>query len=130
MTDIVRIVGIAIVVSVLLSILRKDAAPIGAQLAIAFVVLVLLFLMEPLGRVIRSFGDLAQGAGVRSVYLALVLKAVAIAFITSLGAELAKDAGENSVGATVEMTGKVFILLLAVPVITALLDALAALLPG
>src|SRR5690554_3259978 len=125
-----RVVGLGIVVSVLLTVIRKDVPPIGAQVAAAFVVTALLMLMEPLGGVVRAFAELASGAGVRTVYLALVLKAVAIAFITSVGAELSRDAGEAAIGSVVELTGKVFILLLAVPVIAAILDALVSLLPG
>ncbi len=125
-----RVVGLGIVVSVLLTVIRKDIPPIGAQVAAAFVVTALLMLMEPLAGVVRAFAELASGAGVRTVYLALVLKAVAIAFITSVGAELSRDAGEAAIGSVVELTGKVFILLLAVPVIAAILDALVSLLPG
>lgn len=130
MSDVVRVVGLGIVASVLLTLLRKDVPSLGVQVAAAFVVITLLMLMEPLGSVVRAFVDLANGAQVRGVYLALVLKAVAIAFVTSVGAELSRDAGEHAIGAVVELTGKVFILILAVPVIAAILDALVELLPG
>ena len=130
MSDVVRIAGLGIVVSVLLTLLRKDAPPLGAQVAAAFAVVALLFVMEPLGGVVRAFVELSEGASVRRGYLALVLKAVAIAFVTSIGAELCKDAGERAIGTVVELAGKVFILLLAVPVIAAILDAIAGLLPG
>ena len=130
MTDVARIVGLGIVLSVLLTFLRRQMAPVGVQLAMAFVLIVLLFLVEPLRRVTESFSALADEAGVRGIYAAVVLKAVGIAYLTSIGSELCRDAGESAIGAAVELAGKVFILLLAVPIIAAILDALATLLPG
>lgn len=130
MSEVARVVGLGIVVSVLLTLLRKEIPPLGVQVAAAFVGAALLMLMEPLGSVVRAFGELAAGAQIRTVYLALVMKAVAIAFVTSIGAELSRDAGEGAIGSIVELTGKVFILLLGVPVIAAILDALVGLLPG
>lgn len=130
MTDVMRIVGLGLVVSFLLVFLRKEVPAFGAQVAVAFVVVTLLILIGPLRQVVQSFVDLAEKAGVRTVYMALVLKAIAIAYITSIGAQLSRDVGENAVGDVVELTGKVFILILAVPVIAAILNALVDLLPG
>ena len=130
MLEVARVAGFAIVVSVLLAVLRKESPPFAAAAAVAFAGAALFLLLEPLANVARAFGELAAEAGVRTVYLALVMKAVGIAFVTAVGAELCRDAGEGAVGAVVELTGKVFILLLAVPVIAAILDALVGLLPG
>lgn len=130
MSEVARIAGIGIIFSVLLVYLRKESAPFGAQAAVAFVVLVLLILLQPIRQVIDAFTALAREAQVSSVYLALVLKAVAIAYITSFSAELSRDAGEDAIGAAVELAGKVFILILSVPVIAAIMDALIRLLPG
>lgn len=130
MTDVLRIVGIALVFSVLLVILRKEAAPYGAQLAIGLVVVLLLSLLRPISQLIDALGSLAQGAGIRSVYLGIVLKAIGIAAMTSIGAELCRDAGEDAAGQVVELAGKVFIMLLALPVVTAIIDLVVRLLPG
>lgn len=130
MDELARIVGIGLVTSVLLAFLRKEMPPIAVQAAMAFVVLSLLFLMRPLSDVFHAFYRLAEGAEVRSVYLALVLRAIGIAYLTSIGASLCRDAGEEAIGSVVELAGKVFILLLAVPVIAAILEALVRLLPG
>ena len=110
--------------------LRREMASIGAQVALAFVIVALLALMGPLRQVIDAFWELARGAEVRPVYVSLVLKAIGIAYITSIGAELSRDAGEEAVGAVVELAGKISILLLALPVVAAILDVLVRLLPG
>jgi len=128
--ELLRIVGSGLVASVILAFLRREAPSIGVQAAMAFVVLVLLVLLRPLADVLEVFRRLAEGAGVRPVYLALVLRAIGIAYLTSIGASLCRDAGEEAVAAVVELAGKGFILLLSVPVVAAVLEALIRLLPG
>lgn len=130
MTELARIVGLGVVVSLLLTFLRKEVAPLGAQVAIAFVVIALLYLIEPLRQAIDTFMDLAHQAHVRTVYMTLILKAIGIAYITSIGAELSRDAGEGAIASVVEMAGKISILLLAVPVIAAILEAIVTILPS
>lgn len=130
MDELLRIAGIGLVTSVLLVFLRREAPPIGVQAAMAFAVLALLLLTRPLGDVFEAFRQLAEGAQVRPVYLHLVLRAIGIAYLTAIGASLCRDAGEEAIGAVVELAGKVFILLLALPVIAAILDALLRLLPA
>lgn len=130
MSELTRIVGLGIVVSLLLTFLRKEVAPVGAQVAVAFVVIVLIYLIEPLRQALGTFVELADQARVRPLYLALIMKAIGIAYISSIGAELSRDAGEGAIAAIVELAGKIYILVLAVPVIAAILEALVTLLPS
>jgi len=130
MGEIAGVVAAAVAISVFLVFLRREMASIGAQVALAFVIVALLTLLEPLRRLIDAFWELSRGAGVRPLYISVVLKAIGIAYITSIGAALCKDAGEDAVGAVVELAGKVSILILALPVVAAILDVLVRLLPG
>lgn len=130
MGDLLRIVGVAIVISVILTVLRGRSAPFGSQVSIGFVVAVFIWLLGPLGEVTRTLSTLADQAGLRSVYIQLLLKAVGIAAITSIGSALCRDTGENAIGQMVEFAGKVFILLLALPVVAAIIDVIVQLLPG
>lgn len=53
-----------------------------------------------------------------------ILKIIGIAYIAELGANLTKDAGLSSVAAKIELAGKIFILLLAIPIISAVAEAI------
>lgn len=128
--DITRVVGLAIVMMVLLNYLRNAAQTAYAtQLAAGFMVLLLLLLLAPIREVVQLFLDLGRQAQIKSVYMAIVLKAIGVAYIASFGAQLAKDAKEETTAAVVEMAGKVIILLLSVPVVAGIMDALVGLLP-
>lgn len=52
-----------------------------------------------------------------------------MAYLATFGAQLSKDAGEGSIAALIELAGKVLILVLAIPLFTALLETLLRLLP-
>lgn len=130
MEEITRIVAIAIVVAVLLSYLRSSSqAALAVQAAMGFMVLLLLFLLPSLRQVISLLTDLGRRAQVRQIYLALVLKAIGVAYVASIGSQLAKDAKEETTAAVVEMAGKILIMLLAVPVVAEIMDTLVELMP-
>lgn len=59
-----------------------------------------------------------------------ILKIIGIAYIAELGANLTKEAGLSAVAKNIELAGKVFIILLAVPIITAVVEAILNFLPS
>lgn len=124
-----RIAGLALVMVVLLSFMRQVYAPLAVQIALAFMLLALLSLTRDLRAVIDFFLGLGEKAGVQPGYTVVILRAVGIGYLASFGAQLAKDAKEETVANMVELAGKVGILLLAAPVVAGILDALVGLLP-
>jgi stage III sporulation protein AD len=130
MQEITRIVAMAIVMTVLLTYLRSASqTALASQLAIGFMVMLLFLILPSLQQVIRVFVDLGKRAQIRSIYMAVVLKAVGTAYVAALGAQLAKDAKEETAATVVEMAGKVLIMLLAVPLVASIMDALVGLMP-
>ncbi len=77
-------------------------------------------------QVIQSLGEQANVPG---LYFETILKIIGIAYIAELGASMTKDAGLNSVAKNIELAGKIFILLLAIPIITAVIEAIVSFLP-
>ena len=130
MNGIAAVVAAAVAISIFLVFLRREMAPIGAQVALAFVVVALASLVGPLRQLLDAFWELAREAGARTMYVSVVLKAIGIAYVASIGSALCKDAGEDAVAAVVELAGKVSILILALPVVAAILNVLVQLLPS
>ncbi|HEX6971588.1 MAG TPA: stage III sporulation protein AD [Limnochordia bacterium] len=128
MVEISRLVGIALVLTMLAVFLRGMDRTLALQLTLGFVVFGLLYLMGPLRQVIALFLRLGAEARIESAYLAIVLKSMAVAYVAGFGAQLSRDADEGAIAEVVELVGKVIILLMSVPVIAAILDALLRLL--
>jgi len=127
--DIVQIVMIGIVAS-LLYVILKDANPTFAFFLIVVTGTGLfLLIIRQVGAVFELIETLGSKARIDGIYLATILKIIAIAYIAELGVHITKDAGLSSVAAKIELAGKISILLLAVPIIKALMEAVLKFLP-
>ena len=71
----------------------------------------------------------AQKVNIDLVYFSTLLKIIGIAYIAEFGAEVCRDAGEGAIASKVELAGKVIIIILAVPIITSLLDLIISVMP-
>lgn len=127
--EVVRVVGLAIVGVVLLALVRRTKPEIGVVLAIACGAVILIMAVARAGELLALIRDLAVKAGVDAGYTLLLLRVIAIAFATEFGAQVCRDAGEEAVARAVEITGKIMVLIVAVPVVKAVLEVLASLLP-
>lgn len=127
--EVVRVVGLAIVGVVLLALVRRTKPEIGVVLAIACGAVILIMAVARAGELLALIRDLAVKAGVDAGYTLLLLRVIAIAFVTEFGAQVCRDAGEEAVARAVEITGKIMVLIVAVPVVKAVLEVLASLLP-
>lgn len=125
--EIWQIVGFALIVTVLGVVLRKISPEVSVQLTILAVVTIFLLLLDKIKIVIDLLQNLADQAGINSYYLVIVLKIVGIAYVAEFGAEICKDAGEGALALKVEMAAKIAVLILAIPVILAILESLVRL---
>jgi stage III sporulation protein AD len=63
------------------------------------------------------------------IYMGTVLKIIGIAYIAEIGAQVCRDAGEGVVAAKIEFAAKILVMVLAIPIILAILEALLKLIP-
>lgn len=120
------VTGLAIVMVVVQAQLREINKPWAVLASTAFVIVIVLTVLPQLAQVTSVLNSLYSRAGVDSVYMGPVLKAIAIAYVTSFGAEICRDADENAMAVAVELAGKIVILVIALPVLEAILAAVLA----
>jgi stage III sporulation protein AD len=127
--DILQIVCIGIIAVVLSSTIKKQRPEIALQLGIATGLLIFVVVIVKLTAVIDFLQTFSKKANIDSTYINILLKIVGIAYIAEFGAEVCKDAGESSIASKIELAGKVTIVILAVPIISSLLDLVVRLMP-
>ena len=127
--EIMNIVGFALVVAVFAVLLRDGRPEMALLLALGFGVIVFILVLGKMGSIIDLFRDLTRRAQVDELYLITLLKIVGIAYIAEFGAQICRDAGEGSIAGKIEMAGKIIILLLALPIFTAVMEVVVRLLP-
>jgi len=122
--EIAQIVGFGLIATVLVVVLRQEKPELALLLSIGAGVLLFLMVLTKIGAVINVLRDLSVRANVNLLYLGVILKIVGIAYIADFGAQLCRDAGESALASKIEFAAKILILVLAIPIVMAVLDAL------
>jgi len=126
--EILQIVGAGLVVTVLILVIKPQRPELALQVSLVFGVIVFLFMLGKISGVINVLEELSLRANINKFYLSTILKIIAVAYIAEFGAQVCRDAGEGTVAAKVEFAAKIIIMVLAVPIIVAILDSLLKLL--
>lgn len=127
--DIIQIVVLGIVASVLYIVLKDQNASFAFFVIIIAGIIIFLAIIRQIGTIFQLLESLGEKANIDGVYMKTILKIIGIAYIAELGANITKDAGLEAVAAKIELAGKVFILLLAIPIINAVIEAILNFLP-
>lgn len=127
--EILQIVGLGLVAAILLVVLRPQRPEMALQLSLAAGVAIFLLLVSRIQAVLQVLQDLAFRAHINPFYLSAILKVIGIAYIAEFGAQVCRDAQEGAVAVKIEMAGKILIMLVAVPIIGAIVEMIFKLLP-
>lgn len=128
--EIVQIVSLGFVVTVLALIL-KEQKPIFAFLLVTITgIAIFLFLLGKISAVIRVLEQLADRSQVNHVFFVTILKIIGVAYIAEFGAQVVRDAGQDSIASKIELTGKILIMVMAIPIITVIIDTVMKLMPA
>lgn len=122
MTDIFKIVAVCLVALFPILLLKNFKIEYAAVVSVAAGVVIFLMLVGNIGAVIKGITDITEGQGSLSSYLKTALKALGIAYITSFAADTCRDFGQTSLAAKAELAGKCAILILALPLLNAILE--------
>ncbi len=127
--DVLQFVAIGLIATVLIVVVKSQRPEMALLLSIAAGVILFLLVLGKIGAIIDIIRDLADRATISMVYLGTILKIVGIAYIAEFGAQICRDAGEGAVATKLEFAAKILIMVLAVPIVVAVLQALLKLTP-
>ncbi|MFO7154649.1 MAG: stage III sporulation protein AD [Caldicoprobacter oshimai] len=122
--EVFQLVGLGIVAAILALVLKQHKPELGLFIAIAAGAIILLMVTGRLVAVVTVLDDMARRANLDQAHLSVVLKAIGIAYITEFGAQVCKDAGENSIASKIELGGKIIILSLTLPILVGLIEVI------
>ena len=122
--EIIKVVAFAFMALFIVLIFKDRRDDLAIQVSIAAGILIFLFMINKLTIIMSFLQTLANRASIDVVYLNTVFKILGIAYLASFCSEICRDAGENSIGAKVEFAGKILILVLAIPILMALMQSI------
>ncbi|CQR74051.1 Stage III sporulation protein AC/AD protein family protein [Sporomusa ovata DSM 2662] len=127
--EIIQIIGLGLVVTLLILIIKQQRPELAVQLGLTLSAIIFLMVLSKLSVVLDLFRDLAEKANISQMYLNTILKIIGIAYVTEFGAQVCRDAGEGAVAGKIEFAGKILVMVLAVPIIALVLDTIVRLIP-
>ncbi|PKM45026.1 MAG: stage III sporulation protein AD [Firmicutes bacterium HGW-Firmicutes-8] len=127
--EIIKIVGLCLVATVLIVIIKQQRPELAVQLSIVVGAVIFTMMLGKINSVITLMRQLAQKSDINVLYMGIILKIVGVAYIAEFGAQICRDAGEGAIASKIEFAAKVIVIVLAVPVIAAVFDSLLKLVP-
>ena len=127
MVQLLKILAIALV-TIFANIVVKQTKPeIAILISLVGSVLIIMMSVDALKDIISSFNNLFQTTGVNAALLKPLFKIIAIGYIAEFGANICVDAGASGVADKILFSAKLIILIVAMPIITSVVDMVVAL---
>ncbi|WP_280768395.1 stage III sporulation protein AD [Salipaludibacillus daqingensis] len=128
--EIIQIVGLGMITT-FLALVVKEQKPVFAFLLTVFTgIIIFLFLVDKIAIMIDLIEELAVNANVNLIYVQTIFKIIGIAYIAEFGAQIARDAGQGAIASKIELTGKVLIMIMAIPIISVIIETILTLIPA
>ena len=113
--NIIAIAGIAILSAIIAVMLKRYNAEYAVVLSIAAGLFILFAVFASVVPAVKEIGSFLKSAGLSSKYAAILLKTLGICFLTQFAADSCRDAGEDALASKTEIAGKIFIVILSLP---------------
>jgi stage III sporulation protein AD len=117
----IQIVALTVLAAMLALVLKNQRPELALQLGIAAGALILLLVIDQLAGVLSEIERIGAQFGLQGDQMLVVIKVIGMAYLAEFGVQICKDAGENALAGKVELAGKVMIIAVSIPVVTALL---------
>jgi len=127
--EIVQIVALALIATFLAVLLREQKPVYAMFVGTVAGVIIFLRLMGYLAAVIEYITEITLQANISMIYLNTLLKIMGIAYLAEFGSQICRDAGEGVIAGKVEFAGKLLILVMALPLLTAVLETILNFVP-
>ena len=124
----VALLGIA---GVLLALqLKSLKSEYSIYLCLGVSALIFWYMTEQLGTVLQGLQAIQESLPLNAGYIRILIKIIGITYIAEFASDLCRDAGYQGVAGQIQIFGKISVLAVSVPVLTALLDVIQTFLGG
>ncbi|MGN0550551.1 MAG: stage III sporulation protein AD [Acutalibacteraceae bacterium] len=107
----------AIAAAVLAVAIKRHNPEISMLLTAGGGIIIFIAILSAISPVINKINALAQTAGMSQEYVEILIKSLGICFLCQFSSDACKDAGQTALASKVELAGKLFIVILALPML-------------
>ncbi len=127
--DIIKIIGIGLIAVIIVIILKQYKPEFTVYVSICAGAIILALVMTRLSGIIQLLTELSNKVSDTNGFLTVLIKITGIAFLTEFAVSICKDSGESAIASKVDLGGKVIIISMSIPIISALLETIVHVLP-
>ena len=124
MDVLIQVISFSLITLFLYLFLKETKGTFAVMLLLVAGIIIFLFVMPYVNEIITFMQNIARESGMDSSYIAIVMKIIAIAYLSTFCSYICNDAGVTVLGKKVEFTGKIMILLLAIPIMVNILNSI------
>ena len=127
--DIVKVIGVGLIALIIIIILKQYKPEFAIYVSIVAGIIILVMLIDKLASIVNLLSNLTNKTGAGSTFLKILLKITGIAILTEFAVSICKDSGETAIASKIDLGGKIIIISISIPIITALLELIVNILP-
>lgn len=129
MSDVMKLVGIAIISTILCMVIKKDRPEMAMFIGVLTGIMILLSVTYKLNFIIDSINDLAHKANIPAMYISLIIKLIGIAYLIEFAIQICKDCGEGNIASKLEFGGKIIVMTMSFPILVSIIDMILNIIP-
>lgn len=126
--DILQVCAIGLVAAILSLTVKQYKPEIALLISVGAAIIILFIVADYLFEAVTVLSGLSEKSGVDSSLLSSILKIIGVGYITEFSAGICEDSGNKSIGDKISFGGKIIILIVALPVLSAVIDIISELL--
>lgn len=127
--DMLKLSAIAVTAAILAVFLKQYKNEYALFVSLIGGAVLLALSLPHVREITAALSAFAAKIGLSGSYLGAVFKVICVSVITEYSAAICRDAGEGALSVKLEMAGKLCILALTMPVVTALFETVIGILP-
>ena len=124
-----QIVGLALLASIFIILIRQQRPELAFLLSLVTGLIILNLILDQVGIVVNLLQQIAEKARIDLIYFNTIIKIIGIAYIGEFGAEITRDSGETALASKIELAAKIIIMNLAIPIMISLIETIIELIP-
>lgn len=126
-----KIIGISalcILTAIVSKLCERENRVLSSVLTVSAVCMLMLAAVNMLNPVITLIDDLQASAGIDIRYSEILFKSLGVCYVTQLSSDCCRDCGENALANSAELIGKISVVLISVPLLSACVGIINSLL--
>lgn len=128
MDGLYKIIAVGIISALIIICLKSANSELAAPVSIASGLLILLMTVSYVKEFVSFFGDMANVAGLDDGIYKIVLKVLAISYLSEFASGAVEDLGQKNLSEKIQFASKTIMIVLAMPLLKNLIEKVVALL--